>query len=133
MITEKDIKMLRSSQSRNGKVSFWVLVTVTFVFLAAAILNLHIASKIGSFRGYSLIQLIQCWIIGVDSNAQYSGIYVAATQRLLLSFLQIILALMFSILTYGHCIRRKMDERILEALNKDLHISEHNQRLKSIP
>ena len=116
MITENDIKALTRHETRLGKIANWAVVVAPICLVLASILNLHLASRIGSNVGFDLIQLFQSWIEGIDLNKQYSGIVLKSMERLTTALLQIGFAVVLSILAYAYHKRRKMDVRILETL-----------------
>ena len=118
MITDKDIKALSRYQSLSGKIVNWAILLAPIFLLIVAFLNLYAASKIGSYEGFNLTQLFISWLEGIDVEAQYSGMYLKAMERLMTALLQIGSALLFSIFAYSYRNRKKMDERILEALSK---------------
>jgi hypothetical protein len=122
MITEKDLKTLSSYQTRSGKITSWAIVIAPIFFLIVAFFNLYAASKIGSYEGFNLTQLFKSWIEGIDVRVQYSGIYLKAMERLTTALLQIGFALILSLFAYSYNKRKKMDERILEALKNSEEI-----------
>ena len=119
MITEKDLKELRSYQTRNGKIKFWSFIAGSFIFLSIALLNLCSASKIGSLQGFNLVQIFRCWGEGINLDAQYSGIFIAVRDRLTISFSQIAVAIMILIFAYDHSRRSKLSKRILAFLKSE--------------
>ena len=120
MITEKDIRNLRRHQTTMGKVYSWFLVVIPFFVFIMGVLNLELASKIGGRAGYSLANLCQNWIAGVDVSAEYSGIHVKAMEMLSTAALHFGLTLVFSIAAYAHHKTRKLNTRILETLNREV-------------
>ena len=116
MITDSDIKALRRYKTRSGKIANWMIVIAPIFLFVVGILNLYLASKIGSNEGYSLWALFQSWIEGINVNKQYSGLYLTAMERLETALLQFGLSLIFSITVYGHHKTRRMNARILETL-----------------
>ena len=118
MITEKDLKALGSYQTRYGKIAYWAIVFVPFFFLIMALLNIYDASKIGTSIGIGMQELFKRWIEGIDIGTQYSGIFLAAMERLTTAMLHFGMAVILSFFALTYHKRRKMDERILEALRK---------------
>ena len=116
MITDSDIKALRRYKTRSGKIANWIIVIAPIFLFVVGILNLHLASKIGSNEGYSLWALFQSWIEGINVNKQYSGLYLKAMERLETALLQFGLSLILSIMAYDYHKMRKMNARILETL-----------------
>ena len=118
MITEKDIKALRRHQSRSGRIASWAVVIAPVFLVVMGVLNLHLASKIGSIAGVDLVQLFQSWIAGVNVNTQYSGLYLKAMERLTTALLHFCFAIILFIFAYGYHSRRKLDSRILGTLKR---------------
>ncbi|MCJ7774216.1 MAG: hypothetical protein MUP22_13920 [Desulfobacterales bacterium] len=116
MITEKDIKVLKIYETPLGKITDWVVILTPLFLTLFGLFNLLLGSKIGDNVGYDFISLLQSRIKGVDINSQYSGLFLAAMERLTTAFIQISFAFMTSILAYAYYKRRAMDLRILQTL-----------------
>jgi hypothetical protein len=116
MITEKDVKTLTQYQTPAGKIAYWLFMIAPIFFLGGGILNLYIASRIGSYEGYNLMNLFRDWINGIDVKATYSGLYLKAMERLTTALMEIGGSFIFLIFTYVHYQRKKMNERIIETL-----------------
>ena len=116
MITEKDIKTLRRHQGRSGRIASWAIVIALVFLVVMGLLNLHLASRIGSIAGVDLAQLFQSWLTGVEVNSQYSGLYVKAMARLTTALLHFVFAIILFILAHAYHSRRKLDTRILGTL-----------------
>jgi len=93
MITEKDMKRLRSKTSKYYV--FWIkyiMPLVALIFFAVAIGNIYLAIKFAN-NGNSTLQNI----LSFKLDQQYSGWCMAAQNRINLSFFQITISLMFMI------------------------------------
>lgn len=118
MITEKDIKILNIYNTPVGKITDWVVILTPLFMTVFGLFNLFLGTRIGDNAGYDAISLLHAWIKSVDLNTQYSGLFIAAMERLTTAFLQIGFAVMTSILAYVYYKRRAMDLRILETLKQ---------------
>lgn len=118
MITEKDIKVLNIYNTPVGKITDWVVILTPLVMILFGFFNLFLGTRIGDNAGYDVIPLLHAWIKSVDVNSQYSGVFIAAMERLTTAFLQIGLAVTTSLLAYVYYKRRAMDSRILETLKQ---------------
>ena len=116
MINQKDIKALKQHETLYGKIANWIFIGAPILFFVIGILNLKLASVIGSKNGYDLNMLFHDWIQGVDVNKQYSGIYLKAMERLTTALLQFGGALIFTVAVYANQILIKRNKRILDTL-----------------
>ncbi len=119
MITEKDIKILKTYETPLGRITNWAVILFPFILGVGIFFNLYLASRIGNNAGYDLIHLTQTWVQGVEINNQYSGMFLAAIQRLETAILQLSFTVIFAILAYAYHKRRRMDLRILETLKNN--------------
>ncbi len=116
MITEKDIKSLRFHETRWGKITNWTFIIAPVFLVVMGVLDLYIASKIGSIDGLEFIQLFQSWIKGVDIDGQYSGIYLKAMEAITDAMHFLGFAIFILGIRYVYHSRIKMESRILETL-----------------
>jgi hypothetical protein len=124
MITEKDIKILKRYETRMGKIAHWIVISAAPFFALVGCFNLWLASRIGNIGGYSLGDLFQGFIEGINLNNQYSGLYLKAMERLSTGLFEIGGASVFLIMIYSYNMRRKMDMRILKTLRESGVIKE---------
>lgn len=119
MITEQDIKALKSYNTPLGKIANLAIVFVPIFLFITFILNLYLASRISLNAGYSFSALFMNWIKGVNVNAHYSGFFVAALERLGTAMLQLGFAIILAVLAYAYYKRKNTDKRILETLKQN--------------
>lgn len=115
MVTEKDMKVLSFHRTRMGKIGGWVLLFVPVVFVSGVVVHLKLSQMIGSWEGYTLLELFKGWG-GVDFTRQYSGVYLAATRHLSSAMLAFGLGLVSAVFVYGYRVQVRRHERILNAL-----------------
>ena len=103
MITQKDIKALKLHETRMGRISSWAPILGFIILVVVGVLNLKLASNIGSTGGYSLKTLFYSWVQGFDASQQYPGIYLLGIERLETALLQfgmaVFMAVFFNSLT----------------------------------
>jgi hypothetical protein len=119
MITEQDIKTLKSYDTPLGKIANLAIIFAPIFLFMTCIFNLYLASRIGLNAGYPFPALLVNWIKGVNFNADYSGFFVAALERIGTAMLQLGFAITLTILAYAFYKRKNTDKRILETLNKN--------------
>lgn len=119
MITEKDIKTLKSYDTPLGRIANLAIIFVPVFLFMTCMFNLYLASRTGLNAGYTFPTLFVNWIKGVNVNAHYSGFFVAALERLGTAMLQLGFAIILAILAYAYYKRKNTDKRILETLKQN--------------
>jgi Na+/proline symporter len=122
MLEVNDLRYLKRSQSRSVKIGAWVLAVVACVFTVGAILNIRLASRLAAMQATGFQELLYQWFQGVQIDAQYSGLFLFALNRLQMGIFGLVYGIIMAILfcAYTKSIRR--NRRILR------FIEEHSQR-----
>lgn len=116
MLNEKDRKALSWSLGKYGRVVEFAVILVPLFLVVSGFVNLYFASRIGSLEGYGLAELLKDWATGVDTKAQYSGVYVKAIGRITLAFFSFGFALVLALQVYAYHTIRQRDRRIVATL-----------------
>jgi hypothetical protein len=81
-ITEQDIKALRKSQSKAVRLTTLIMIPLMFaVMVVVGGINLYFCSRFSDMAGMSMVEVIRGWFAGIDTSAQYSGMYLKAMER----------------------------------------------------
>jgi hypothetical protein len=118
MLSESDIRTLRSSDSTWGKTVDWVITILPVGLLVLANINLHLASKMASEAGESLAGVLHVWLRGVDGGVRYSGTFVMALDLFRSALMQLISALVLVVVAYSYGTSRRMTARIAGTLRE---------------
>jgi len=81
-ITEKDIRVLQKSQSKAVRLTTLIMFPFAVTFMVAVGgINLYLCSHYSSMAGISVADVIRGWFAGIDTSANYSGMYLKAMER----------------------------------------------------
>ncbi len=113
------IKDLMFFENKRGKLKIYIIYASPAFLITMAFLNIYAAVKTGEIEGYNFIQLIKYWSSRIDYNKQYSGILVAALERLDTAAFQLGLSLLLIIQIYYARKRCIIDRKILKYLKNN--------------
>lgn len=118
-ITEKDIKALRMNSSKRWRIfRLIVFFFLTALMVVAGVINLHYCSRFSDLAGVSMRSVIQDWFAGVDTSAQYSGLYLKAIDRWTTAILQFSAAGIFVLMYAVSRGAANRDARILKFIEE---------------
>ena len=119
-IAEKDIRALRMNSSKKWRIiRFIVFFFATALMIVVGMFNLYFCSRYSDLGGVSMRSVIRDWFAGVDTTAQYSGLYLKAVQRWTTAILQFSSAgiiMLLDALSRGAANR---DARILKSIEEE--------------
>ena len=120
MIDEKYKKSLTRFEGKMGKVFYWISLIGPLILLAFGILNLWMASRIGSAGGFALGDYINIWSeeINLKGEYSYSGIFLAGLHRFNTALLYFSFAVVLLPRAFGAAFERKRDQVISNTLRK---------------
>ena len=116
MLNDKDKKYLSGVSDRVYLLSMATLITVALIFVAGFVRNLYLAKIIGSIEGYEIVDVVAHWAHGVELKESYSGVYVMATNRFEMAFLDLGVAIVLGMSVWAVHASRKRNIRITRAL-----------------
>lgn len=98
-LTDKDITVLRRQTSRRTVLTIKIAIPAMIILnVIAGVLNLRFSSFFASLAGTTFRDVIAQWFNGIDVNAQYSGLFIKATERWTTSLMQFTVAIIFTIM-----------------------------------
>jgi len=114
MLEASDLRYLKRSQSRSAKIGGWVLAVVACVLTVGAILNIRLAARLAAMQGIGFQELLYQWFQGVQVDAQYSGLFLFAMNRLQMGVLGLAYGILLAILFCGYSKSIQRNKRILK-------------------
>jgi len=121
MLEVNDLRYLKRSQSRSGKIGAWVLGALACVFAVGGILNIRLASRLAAMQATGFQELLYQWFQGVQIDAQYSGLFLFAMNRLQMGVIGLAYGILLAIVFCGYTKSIQRNRRILR------FIDEHSQ------
>ena len=120
MIDEKYKKSLTRFEGKSGMVFYWISLIGPLILLAFGILNLWMATRIGSAGGFTLSDYMNVWSeeINLEGEYSYSGIFLAGLHRFNTALLYFSFAVVLLPRAYGAVFERKRDQVISKTLKK---------------
>ena len=113
MITEKDIKRLRSKTSRYHAFGIkYIMPLMALVIFAAALCNIFTAIRCANNGNSTLLH-----IMSIEVNRQYSGWCMASLNRLILAAFLITISLMYIIFCLSGRAEIKFYKRLLDFID----------------
>lgn len=114
MLEASDLRYLKRSQSRSAKIGGWVLAVVACVLTVGAILNIRLAARLAAMQGIGFQELLYQWFQGVQVDAQYSGLFLFAMNRLQMGVLGLAYGILLAILFCAYSKSIQRNKRILK-------------------
>ncbi len=120
MIDEMHKKSLTRFEGKTGKIFYWVSLFGPLILLALGILNLWLASRIGSASGFTLGDYMNVWSEerNLEGEYSYSGIFLAGLHRFNIALLYFSFAVVLLPRANGVAFERKRNQAILNTLRK---------------
>lgn len=114
-ITAKDVKALQKSRQKSPRyVAPALLFAMAVLYLVGGLLSLRWCARIARYDGMALSDVFYGWIQGVDITASYSGIYLAALERLSTAALYLGMVVPFVILGWVAIVTNRRNRRIID-------------------
>ncbi len=121
MVEARDLKYLIRSQTRGAKIGAWILAAVACVLSVGGILNIGLAARLAAIQGIGFEELFSRWLQGVQLDAQYSGLFLFALNRLQMGMLGFVYGLGIAVIFCAYNKSRQRNKRILK------FIEDHSQ------
>jgi len=122
MLEASDLRYLKRSQSRSAKIGTWALAVVACVFTVGGILNIRLASRLAAMQAIGFQELLYQWFQGVHVEAQYSGLFLFAMNRLQMGIFGLVYGIFMAIIFCGYSKSIQRNRRILK------FVEDHSQR-----
>ena len=119
MLTANDIKHLKRSQTRSAKIGVWLLPMVTCVLIIGGVLNIHLGSKLAATQGVGFGELFCQWFQGIQTDAQYSGVFLMAVNRFQMGITGFVYGVLIAVVTYAYTRSVGRNKRILQFIEED--------------
>jgi hypothetical protein len=116
MLEARDLTYLRRSQSSGGRIGAWILAVVACVIVVGAILNIRLAARLAAMQGIGFGELLHQWFQGVKVDAQYSGLFLFAMNRLQMGIFGLAFGIIMGIIFCGYWKSRQRNKRILKCI-----------------
>jgi ABC-type phosphate/phosphonate transport system permease subunit len=118
MLEAGDLTYLRRSQTRGARIGAWVLAVVACVIVVGAILNIRLAARFATMQGIGFGELLHQWFQGVKVDAQYSGLFLFAMNRLQMGIFGLAFGIIMGIIFCGYSKSRQRNKRILKCIEE---------------
>ena len=116
MLEAGDLSYLKRSQTRGARIGAWILAVVACVIVVGAILNIRLATRLSAMQGIGLGELLCQWFQGVKVDAQYSGLFLFAMNRLQMGIFGLAYGIIMGIIFCGYSKSRQRNKRILKCI-----------------
>ncbi len=116
MLEARDLTYLRRSQSSGARIGAWVLAVVACVIVVGGILNVRLAARLAAMQGIGFGELLYQWFQGVKVDAQYSGLFLFAMNRLQMGIFGLAYGIIMGIIFCGYSKSRQRNKRILKCI-----------------
>lgn len=116
MLEARDLIYLRRSQSSGARIGVWVLAVVACVIVVGGILNIRLAARLATMQGIGFGELLHQWFQGVEVDAQYSGLFLFAMNRLQIGIFGLAYGIILGIIFCGYSKSRQRNKRILKCI-----------------
>jgi hypothetical protein len=113
MLEASDLSYLRRSQTRGARIGAWILALAACVIMVGAILNIRLAARLATMQGIGFGELLYQWFQGVKVDAQYSGLFLFAMNRLQMGIFGLAYGIIVGIIFCGYSKSRQRNTRIL--------------------
>lgn len=113
MLEASDLSYLKRSQTRGTRIGTWILAVAACVIVVGAILNIRLAARLSAMQGIGFGELLYQWFQGVKVNAQYSGLFLFAMNRLQMGIFGLAYGIIMGIIFCGYSKSRQRNRRIL--------------------
>lgn len=120
MITEETKRSILSFEGKKGKYKYWLFFFAPIFMLVMGILNLSLASRIGSAIDYTLSDFAYTWLeeIKMQKEYKFSGVLLLGMQKFNTALLLFAGALLMSIQLWGLTMQRKRNKELISTLKK---------------
>lgn len=116
MLEADDLRYLRRSQTRGARIGAWFLAVVACVIVVGGILNIRLAARLAAMQGIGFGELLYQWFQGVKVDAQYSGLFLFAMNRLQMGIFGLAYGIILGIIFCGYSKSRQRNKRILKCI-----------------
>jgi len=113
MLEASDLSYFRRSQTRGARIGAWILALAACVIMVGAILNIRLAARLATMQGIGFGELLYQWFQGVKVDAQYSGLFLFAMNRLQMGIFGLAYGIIVGIIFCGYSKSRQRNKRIL--------------------
>lgn len=113
MLEASDLSYLKRSRTRGARIRAWILAVAAFVIVVGAILNIRLAARLSAMQGIGLGELLYQWFQGIKVDAQYSGLFLFAMNRLQMGIFGLAYGIIMGIIFCGYSRSRQRNKRIL--------------------
>jgi len=113
-------KSLYSFEGKKGKYKYWLFLCVPIFMIIMGILNLSLASRIGSTIDQTLTDFAYTWLeeIKIQKEYKFSGVFLLGMQKFNTAMLLFAGALITLINFWGLRIERKRNKELISVLKK---------------
>lgn len=118
MLEASDLQYLKRSQTRGARIRAWVLVILACVFIVGGILNIRLGARLAAMQGMGFEELLYRWFQGVEVDAQYSGLFFFALNRLQMGMLGFVYGLGIAVVFCAYNKSRQRNKRILTCIEE---------------
>jgi hypothetical protein len=120
MLTANDIKHLKRSQTKGGKIGIWALPVIACVLIVGGVLNIHLGSKLAAMQSVGFGELLRQWFQGIQIDAQYSGVFLMAVTRFQLGITGFVYGVLVAVVSYFYAQSIRRNQRILKFIEDQL-------------
>jgi len=118
MLEAGDLSYLKRSQTRGARIGTWILAVAACVIVVGAILNIRLAARLSAMQGINFGELLYQWFQGVKVDAQYSGLFLFAMNRLQMGIFGFAYGIIMGIIFCGYSKSRQRNKRILKCIEE---------------